>query len=261
MAALHVAGRSLTLDAVSSEITELFSDVWLGTELWPAARALIDTLEKYKQDALQSSTLVLELGAGTGACGLAAAVLGARRVLLTDKESLLPTLQANVAANGLAEGRVQCDTLAWRAEGLHPTTLVDGADIILASDCLNPVYGNEHAAALAATIRDTLLRARNAREQHHASGSAGTEPEALLAQTSRGEEVAEAVFFDACKRLGLRVTLQRRVWVGHDGVVMRSVSCGSSADVGTSAGAATDEPPSEAAHRVAIYVITLGTSS
>ena len=120
---------------------------------------------------------MLELGAGTGACGLAAAALGARRVLLTDKPVLLPLLSANVAANRFDRSRdvgggsgcvVECAELTWRsggderrsggderrsrederddehgaehaAEGELPALLPAGADLVLASDCLNPV--------------------------------------------------------------------------------------------------------------------------
>ena len=69
---------------------------------------------------------MLELGAGTGACGLAAAALGARRVLLTDKPVLLPLLSANVAANRFDRSRdvgggsgcvVECAELTWRSRG------------------------------------------------------------------------------------------------------------------------------------------------
>ena len=39
---------------------------------------------------------ILELGAGTGAVGLAASLLGAQSVLLTDLPHLVPGLQANI---------------------------------------------------------------------------------------------------------------------------------------------------------------------
>ena len=104
---------------------------------------------------------MLELGAGTGACGLAAAALGARRVLLTDKSVLLPLLRANVAANRFDRSRdvgggsggcvVECAELTWRSRGDErrsggdereehacegaelPALLPAGADLVLAS--------------------------------------------------------------------------------------------------------------------------------
>ena len=84
--------RTLTLQAAGpSDIAPLFSEEWLGSELWPAATALVRVLEQEDYQArLRAATLVLELGSGTGAVGLAAAVLGARRVLITD----LPALKA-----------------------------------------------------------------------------------------------------------------------------------------------------------------------
>ena len=127
---------------------------------------------------------------GHRACGLAAAALGAPNVVLTDKPDLLPTLQANAAANSFSCSGVGCESLSWSLNGLPSNRLPCGADLVLASDCLNPVYGDDHAVALAATIRDLLHRARR-------SSAARIEPEALLAQTRRGVEVAERLFFAA----------------------------------------------------------------
>ena len=46
-----------------------------------------------------SSQVVCELGSGTGVCGLAAAALGAPRVVLTDLDAYLPLLRRNVDRN------------------------------------------------------------------------------------------------------------------------------------------------------------------
>ena len=176
---LRAGGRVLELDdPTSSSMAPIFSDTWLGTELWPAARALVAFLEE-RRTALASAAQVLvsvsgspsrsgskplvihflqvlELGAGTGASGLAAAALGARRVLLTDKPVLLPLLSANVAANrfdrsGSGGCVVECAELMWRSRGDErrsggdereehacegaelPALLPAGADLVLAS--------------------------------------------------------------------------------------------------------------------------------
>ena len=223
---LRAGGRVLELDdPTSSSMAPIFSDTWLGTELWPAARALVALLEE-RRPLLAAATQVLELGAGTGACGLAAAALGARRVLLTDKPLLLPVMRANVAANVFDGCVVECAELTWRSagdesrspgdeseeQGSEGTLLQDrlpaGADLVLASDCLNPVYGLGHAAALAATIHDALslsAAARHGSALHSSSGAGSTPlaaaaaddgsistavPEALLAQTRRGDMCA-----------------------------------------------------------------------
>ena len=162
---LRAGGRVLDLDdPTSSAMAPIFSDMWLGTELWPAAHALVALLEE-RRPMLAAAAQVLELGAGTGACGLAAAALGARRVLLTDKPVLLPVLRANAAANRFTGCLVECEELTWRTPGDEceeregtslAARLPAGADLVLASDCLNPVYGHAHAAALAATIHSAL---------------------------------------------------------------------------------------------------------
>ena len=81
---------------------------------------------------------VLDLGAGTGIAGLAAAALGAD-VTLSDTEEALPLLRRNVAANARAvadaggAARVAC--LDWAAP---PAELADEApwDVVLAADVI-----------------------------------------------------------------------------------------------------------------------------
>ena len=60
---LRAGGRVLELDdPSSSSMAPIFSDTWLGTELWPAARALVAFLEE-RRTALATVAQVLELGA------------------------------------------------------------------------------------------------------------------------------------------------------------------------------------------------------
>ena len=70
----------------------------VGGTVWPAAASLCAWLREHAADVAGAS--VLELGSGTGACGLYAAALGARRVVLTDgREGLRPLQEDNIRRN------------------------------------------------------------------------------------------------------------------------------------------------------------------
>ena len=105
------SSRTLHLSADSSTdaAAPIFLEEWLGSELWPAAPALVRVLERPEWRArLQSSASpVVELGAGTGAVGLAASVLGAGAVLVTDLPSVLPTLR-QLRWAGISTARQRC---------------------------------------------------------------------------------------------------------------------------------------------------------
>lgn len=60
-----------------------WDDAGTGGVVWPAARALCRWQADLAEEELVGAR-VLELGAGTGACGLFAAGLGASSVCLTD---------------------------------------------------------------------------------------------------------------------------------------------------------------------------------
>lgn len=228
--ALVVAGHRILLSQTLVQPAALFSDEWLASELWPAAVTLCSALEHNSRwrELIASAPLVVELGAGTGACGITAAALGARRVLLTDLPCAVPLLELNACAartvlcmdrsdacrSAEALGSRASSTtapsqpgactldampLCWRSDwdarvdecAAGPAELPRGARVVLASDCLNPVYGARHAADLAWTIAAILRR-----------GEAGAL--ALLAQTARGRCEAESIFFEACASAGLR---------------------------------------------------------
>ena len=128
---------------------------------------LINHLERHR--SLVAGRSVLELGAGTGAVGLAAAACGAARVVLSDADSVvtiksghglweertrLASLAANVALNNEAiDGAVVgVEALRW-GEQAHLAALAavqpGGFDTIVASDVL---YSPREYDALAATV-------------------------------------------------------------------------------------------------------------
>eukprot|EP01018_Ginkgo_biloba_P000546 Gb_17486 [translate_table: standard] len=105
---------------------------WMGSNSWPPGSF------KGKR--------VVELGAGTGIPGLAAAVLGAD-VVLTDIQALVPGLQRNVDENGLGE-KAKVETLVW---GDDCSMLSPPVDFILISDLL---YDATAMPALCHTLKE-----------------------------------------------------------------------------------------------------------
>ena len=142
----------------------------IGGEVWPAATALCAWLANHTVGV--QGTRVLELGAGTGVCGLYAAALGASHVLLTDggSASLLELCERNVAANApffAPSTRVDIAPLRWGPEsGVLAAEAADGGEggggggafeWILASDCS---YGQESGCqheSLCQALRALLL--------------------------------------------------------------------------------------------------------
>lgn len=98
------------------------SGLGTGLTVWDGAVVLSKFLEtEANAGACRiAGRTVLELGAGTGVVGLAAAALGAQRVILTDQAYTLDNLRATVARNPSLRG-IDVVELDWLA-----SNMVDG---------------------------------------------------------------------------------------------------------------------------------------
>ncbi len=120
---------------------------------------------------------MLELGAGTGVVGLAAAAIWKANVVLTDLAGILPGIKANIAINesllSTRSGRATCGFLDWttptglaiQADATGQSTRVITPDtskpvIIMAADT---IYDEVHPQLLTNTIYTWLSRDSNAR--------------------------------------------------------------------------------------------------
>ena len=161
----------------------------VGGKLWKAALLLAEQLDDKGEEGepkddddddddddgviidVKDKT-VLELGAGVGLVGFAAAKLGAKEVVLSDFEApLLQALTESVERNG-SEKTTKVRWLDWRADGASNTEKTeqpdaflalekeDTYDIILGSDCL---YESHHATLLPKVINKRLSSSPNAR--------------------------------------------------------------------------------------------------
>ena len=99
----------------------------IGRQVWPGAPALCAYLREHARELLpprHGGGRVLELGCGTGVCGLYAAAMGARVTLsdsssLSGEEGLFDTIRRNMDTNraliDAAHGAVECIELRWCA--------------------------------------------------------------------------------------------------------------------------------------------------
>jgi hypothetical protein len=149
---------------------------------------------------LVAGKAVCELGAGTGFLSMSAHLLGASRVVATDK--FLRVLTSNIRNNhALLQstnscGCLECSSCDWE-EVQRTETLPDGTverfDLVLASDCI--YYHKKYAAALLSVL--ILLLSRHDRADC-------PPPSLLLSQSYRGAPDVESFFFEGAARAGLR---------------------------------------------------------
>ena len=148
-----------------------------GGKVWSSAAVLTRWLGANAPALGLEGASVLELGSGTGAVGLAAAAMGATRVVLTDggSESLLKLAKDNAARNRAPGGAIDpsCDIRVARyrwGDGKMPAVVADAAPfhLVVGSDCTYSVGGH---GPLCDVIREVLTAAAddNARlvSQHH----------------------------------------------------------------------------------------------
>jgi predicted nicotinamide N-methyase len=144
----------------------------LGLKTWAASYLLAKRLPLLRHHItnLDSNMPILELGAGTGLVGLAAATIFSHPVLLTDLPAILPNLERNVVGNADTltnhGGSANASVLDWS----KPTALNfgDSAEptrphsfqVILSAD---PIYSPSHPKMLADTVDKHLRRAPEAR--------------------------------------------------------------------------------------------------
>lgn len=111
----------------------------LGRLTWGSS--LILSRKLVAEPDLVAEKRVLELGAGTGLCGIAASRVGAQLVHVTDLPDIVPNLEQNVQLN-----KAQCK--AYVLDWTQPEIAAE-FDLCIISD---PVYSKEHPAFLLQAI-------------------------------------------------------------------------------------------------------------
>jgi predicted nicotinamide N-methyase len=142
---LHVRGRAVAV--CEGESTAGLDTT--GSLLWDASQALLDHLVQ-RQDKDGRSldlSLVVELGCGTGALGVALVWLGAARVVCTDLLHALPLAAQTLHRNGVASKAETCELAFGSAP---PPRLAEEATLVLASDV---VYAPQLVQPLCETLR------------------------------------------------------------------------------------------------------------
>ena len=141
------------------------ADVMLGGKLWQAAPILCEWLRDNPEHVVAKS--VLDLGAGVGACGLYAAALGAKAVLLTEggnpphhQRALEGLMHANLESNralmGACRSVAVCE-LTWSSEAAAAAVSEHGSfDLVIASDVTWCGDDGSHQA-LCECLRQLLL--------------------------------------------------------------------------------------------------------
>lgn len=146
----------------------------LGLKTWAAAYLLAKRLLTLQASLPSTVTKgegqILELGAGTGLVGIAAAAVLGAHVVLTDLPAIAPNLERNIAANAamLEErgGRAEAAVLDWTKP--EDFTLSSGGTRVRAHSfglvlVADPIYSASHPTLLVNAIDAHLSRDEGAR--------------------------------------------------------------------------------------------------
>jgi predicted nicotinamide N-methyase len=104
-------------------------------EIWNCARVLSEFIKTDKIRKMFKDKIVLEIGSGTGYCGLTAASLDTKAVYLTDREENLEIIQKNYNLNIDKLSSVVITSLNWN-NIVDYNNIKQKIDIIIASDII-----------------------------------------------------------------------------------------------------------------------------
>lgn len=142
----------------------------MGSKTWASAFLLAKRLVTLKEQLppLTVTSRILELGAGTGLVGIAAAVVFDAHVILTDLPEIVPNLDRNIESNKTilqtGNSKANAAILDWSTpELLHADTFElaqNSFPMILAADV---IYSPEHATLLVKAITYHLSQSPDSR--------------------------------------------------------------------------------------------------
>jgi len=165
---VHCGSHTIALEQTDGEQSE--GECMQGT-VWDAGVALAYAMPQLLVGDQHGwhGAIVIELGSGTGLCGIHAALLGASQVTLTDLPPLLPLLRRNAAANSVSETTRVC-ALDWGQPTAADHLLGTAADVILGSDITCFLQDLDALAATVAHLSSTHTKVYLA---HHDRGGDG----------------------------------------------------------------------------------------
>ncbi|KAH7319137.1 putative methyltransferase-domain-containing protein [Rhexocercosporidium sp. MPI-PUGE-AT-0058] len=170
-----VIPKSLALPEIRFDIREppLTGDQ-IGLKTWGTSYVLAKRLEfigsEYLGPIINDATpsnhpKILELGAGTGLVGMAAAAVWKSRVLLTDlvdiQENMMFNINKNLSTVSDLGGRISGEVLDWtKAREALPSLRCKEFEIVIAAD---PMYDHEHPELVAKMVKMFLKEGTESR--------------------------------------------------------------------------------------------------
>ncbi|CCH42069.1 hypothetical protein BN7_1608 [Wickerhamomyces ciferrii] len=129
----------------------------LGLKTWGSSLILSELIVEEHNDLILEP--VLELGSGTGLCGITINLLGYNDVILTDLPEILPNLSKNIELN---ECSAQCEVLDWT----NPSSFLNkrGDDIKFNTIVIaDPIYSSDHPTWVVNMMSKFLAQNKDAR--------------------------------------------------------------------------------------------------
>jgi predicted nicotinamide N-methyase len=138
MSLLPIFMKEFEIGDVTVKI-EQEGQVGIGGMVWDASLILAKFIYWNRKDIFLNSRTVLEVGSGTGICGLACALMEPKlNVTLSDLYSHLALIQTNIDINDTKN--VNCCEIDWfKPEGAGKFDLIIGSDVVYEPDLFEPL--------------------------------------------------------------------------------------------------------------------------
>lgn len=167
-------------------------------EVWNSAYLLSSLITSKKCERIMKNKTILEIGSGTGICGIFASLSGAKKVYLTDREDNLNILHESFQLNKIEIANKNCEivikSLDWNYAPSFKN-IEDKIDLIIASDIVyHGLNYNNIVELIKYFSKNKNIKINNNKPQNINQDKLESNTEVILAFTSRLGSSLE--FFD-----------------------------------------------------------------